>query len=46
MLLDNLFAMMGGVGTAAALLGILAVIGVPAIGSVACPASFRTLQRR
>ena len=39
MLLDNLFSMLGGVGTAAALFIILAILGAPAIGAVACPAS-------
>jgi len=31
MLLDNLFISIGGVGTAALLCGILAVVGVPAV---------------
>ena len=47
MLLDNLFAALGGVGTAAALFVILAFIGTPAIGAVACPSSaLRRLQPR
>ncbi len=47
MILDNLFASFGGVGTAAALMGILALIGVPAVGSVACPMSqLRRMQPR
>jgi len=48
MLLDNLFSMLGGVGTAAALFVILAVIGSPAVGAIACPSSalLRRLQPR
>jgi hypothetical protein len=47
MLLDNLFTMIGGVGTSAALFGILAFIGVPAVGAVACPFSaLRRMQPR
>ena len=38
-MLDNLFSTLGGVGTAAALFAILAVVGTPAIGAVACPAN-------
>ncbi len=46
MILDNLFAMLGGVGTAAMLIGILTLIGSPAIGAVACPANgLRRLER-
>ena len=46
MILDNLFTMLGGVGTAAFLFGIIAFIGAPVVGSVACPAtSLRRLQR-
>ena len=46
MILDNLFSMLGGVGTAAMLIGILTLIGSPAIGAVACPANgLRRLQR-
>lgn len=37
MILDNLFATLGGPGTAAVLFGILAMIGAPAMRSVACP---------
>lgn len=45
MLLDNLFAMLGGLGTSALLCGIIAIVGAPAIGSVACPTTFlRRLQ--
>jgi len=39
MILDNLFSTLGGPGTAAILFGILAFIGTPAVGSVACPSS-------
>ena len=47
MLLDNLFSTLGGVGTAAALFVILAFVGTPAIGAVACPSNFlRKLQPR
>ncbi|MBX3209112.1 MAG: hypothetical protein KF764_29030 [Labilithrix sp.] len=47
MLLDNLFTMLGGLGTAAALFGILAFLGTPAIGAVACPSNaLRRLQPR
>lgn len=47
MLLDNLFAMLGGVGTAAALVAILAFVGTPAIGAVACSSSaLRRFQPR
>ena len=47
MLLDNLFAMIGGSGTSLILLGILAFFGFPAMGAVLCPAStaLRRLQR-
>jgi hypothetical protein len=46
MILDNLFSMLGGTGTAMALFGILAFVGTPAIGAVACPMSqLRRLQR-
>ena len=44
MILDSLFATLGVPGTAAILLGILAVIGTPALGSVACPS--QALLRR
>ena len=47
MMLDNLFSTFGGVGTAAALLAVLTLLGVPALGSVACPmSSLRRLQPR
>lgn len=47
MILDNLFATFGGVGTAGALLAILTLIGAPAVGAVACPMSqLRRLQPR
>lgn len=47
MILDNLFSMMGGLGTAVALFGVLAFLGTPAIGAVACPTSaLRRMQPR
>ena len=47
MLLDNLFSMIGSVGTAAALFGVLAFVGTPAIGAVACPLNaLRRMQPR
>lgn len=48
MLLDNLFSMLGGVGTAVSLFVILAILGSPAIGAVACPSNalLRRLQPR
>ena len=47
MMLDNLFSMLGGVGTAAALFVILAFLGTPAIGAVACPSNaLRRFQPR
>ena len=39
MLLDNVFPMLGGVGTAAALMGILSLVGVPVLGQFMCPLS-------
>jgi hypothetical protein len=46
MILDNLFNMLGGIGTSVLLFGILAFIGTPVVGSIACPASsLRRLQR-
>lgn len=39
MFLDNVFPMLGGVGTAAAMMGILTLIGVPALGQFLCPLS-------
>lgn len=39
MILDNLFASFGGVGTAAALFSIIAFLSAPAVGAVACPMS-------
>lgn len=46
MILDNLFSILGGVGTAVALFSILAVVGSPVLGSVACPTTqLRRLQR-
>jgi len=38
-MIDNLFTMMGGLGTAGLLVGILAFLGGPALGAVACPMS-------
>lgn len=47
MILDNLFSTFGGVGTAAALMAVLALIGTPAIGAVACPTNaLRRMQPR
>ncbi len=48
MMLDNLFPALGGVGTAVALFVVLAIVGSPAIGAVACPAThpLRKLQPR
>jgi hypothetical protein len=48
MILDNLFATMGPLTTAAALLGVLAILGTPAVGSLICPrhALIRRLQPR
>ena len=47
MILDNLFNTLGGVGTAMLMFAILAFVGSPAIGSVACPSNaLRRLQPR
>jgi hypothetical protein len=47
MILDNLFGMLGGTGTAAIMFAILAFVGAPALGAVACPATgLRRLQPR
>jgi len=47
MILDNLFASFGGVGTAAALFSIIAFISAPALSAIACPMSpLRKLQPR
>ena len=47
MILDNLFGMLGGTGTAAIMFAILAFVGAPAVGSVACPSNaLRRLQPR
>lgn len=43
MLLDNVFVFLGGTWTAAALFAVLAVVGIPAMGAVACP--FGALSR-
>ncbi|MBX3187398.1 MAG: hypothetical protein KF819_10305 [Labilithrix sp.] len=46
MLLDNLFAMLGGTGTAAILFGIVTVVGFPAAATVMCPKNaYHRLQR-
>lgn len=39
MILDNLFTMLGGTGTAAVLFGIVAFVGFVPASSVMCPAS-------
>jgi hypothetical protein len=47
MMLDNLFSALGGVGTAVALVVVLAILGTPAIGAVACPTNpLRKVQPR
>ena len=46
MLLDNLFAMLGGTGTAAILFGIVAFVGMPAAATVMCPRSAYTRLQR
>jgi hypothetical protein len=47
MILDNLFGMLGGTGTAAVLFAILAFVGTPAVSSVACPTNaLRKIQPR
>jgi hypothetical protein len=47
MILDNLFASFGGVGTSAALFAIIAFISAPAVSSVACPMNpLRRMQPR
>lgn len=46
MALDNLFSMLGGTGTAALLLGIVAFAGFPAFSALVCPRSlYQRLQR-
>ena len=46
MLLDNLFLMLGGTGTAAILFGIVTFIGFPAAATVMCPkGAYSRLQR-
>jgi hypothetical protein len=46
MLLDNLFAMLGGTGTAAILFGIVTFVGFPAAATVMCPKhAYNRLQR-
>lgn len=39
MILDNLFTMLGGTGTAAVLFGIVAMVGFVPMSSVICPMS-------
>ena len=39
MLLDNVFPMLGGVGTAAALMGIITLLSTPVLGHLVCPLS-------
>lgn len=47
MILDNLFASFGALGTSMALFSILALLGMPAVGAVACPMNpLRKLQPR
>lgn len=47
MILDNLFGLLGGTGTAAIMFAILAFVGAPAFSSVACPSNaLRRLQPR
>jgi len=47
MILDNLFGLLGGTGTAAVMFTILAFIGAPAFTSVACPTNaLRRIQPR
>lgn len=47
MILDNLFSTLGGPGTAAIMFAILAFVGTPAIGLVACPSNaLRRIQPR
>lgn len=46
MALDNLFSMLGGTGTAAVLLGIVAFAGFPAFSLLVCPRGiYQRLQR-
>jgi hypothetical protein len=47
MLLENLFPVLGGVGTSMLLLGILAVVSGPAIGGLVCSSgALRRIQPR
>lgn len=47
MILDNLFGMLGGTGTALMMFVILAFVGAPAMSAVACPSNaLRRLQPR
>lgn len=46
MILDNLFMILGGTGTAAILFGIVAFVGMPVAATVMCPRSaYVRLQR-
>ena len=46
MILDNFFEMLGGLGTSAFLVGVLALVGTPAMRAVACPHfQLRRIQR-
>ena len=46
MLLDNLFSILGGTGTAAILFGIVTFLGLPAAATVMCPRSAYTRLQR
>ena len=47
MILDNLFGLLGGTGTAAIMFAILTFVGAPAMTAVACPSNaLRRLQPR
>ncbi len=46
MILDNLFSILGGTGTAAVLFGIVSFVGFPAAATVMCPkGAYTRLQR-
>ncbi len=47
MILDNLFSMVGGVGTAGMLFGIVAFVGFAPVSALFCPhAAWKRLQPR
>jgi hypothetical protein len=46
MILDNLFSILGGTGTAAVLFGIVSFVGFPAAATVMCPKSAYTRLQR